>query len=182
MTMLAVALLLVLHAASAQPTTRPFNVEVNVLWPIFPGNLYSAKALYTVYKSDKSAGQVYLGFSHRPYEFRDDEGDFSNSAVLFGYRQYLKKGFNIEWYNALGPGRLNNSVVNGQDYRSTDYEIGLLLGYTFEFLQNSKTPLYVNLQPVGVAYLAYQSDPHPIVGQDDETPFYFGAIPLGIKF
>lgn len=36
--------------------------------------------------------------------------------------------------------------------------------------------------PVGIAYVAYQTNAHPIVGQAKERPIYFGKIQLGIRF
>lgn len=168
--------------AQGRPSpVRTWSVEVNLLWPIFPGNLYSAKVLRTLYANQKTSGEAYLGLSHRPYEFRADEGQFSNSALLFGYRQYIWKGLNAEWYNAIGPGRINSSVVDGRNYRSTDYEVGLLLGYIFRFNMQRKLPLYLNIQPVGFSYIAYQSNPHPIVGQSGERPFYFGSVQFGVQ-
>ncbi|MDX1913479.1 MAG: hypothetical protein SFV22_18430 [Saprospiraceae bacterium] len=167
---------------SAQNQPKKWSVEVNPLWIVYPGNLYSVKALYRLFEHEKSAGEIYLGLLHRPSEFREKEGDFSNSALLFGYRHYAWKGFNIEWYNAAGPGRLDNSVVDGKDYRSFDLEIGGLLGYTFEFNKRGKLPFYVDLQPVGLAYVYYRSNGHPVAGQDREKPIYFGAIQAGLRF
>lgn len=169
-------------AQSAPANQQRWAFEVNALWPIFPGNIYSARVLRQVYQNDKTGGDVYLGFAHRPFEFRAEEGNFSNSAVVFGYRQYLWKGLNAEFYNAIGPGRIRRSVVNGQDYNSIDYEIAALAGYRLQFLTHKRTSLYLNLMPVGIAYVAYQSNPHPIVGQTDERPIYFGKIQLGIRF
>lgn len=161
---------------------RKWAFEVNALWPIFPGNIYSARFVRQVYANNQTAGDVYLGFAHKPYEFRNTEGEFSNSAIVFGYRQYIWKGLNAEFYNAIGPGRIRNSVVNGKDYRSTDYELAMLLGYRIHFLKSKRTPLYINLMPVGFAYVAYQSNPHPIVGQTEERPIYFGKVQIGLRF
>ncbi|AQG78004.1 hypothetical protein [Spirosoma montaniterrae] len=161
---------------------RRWSVEANLLWPIFPGNIYSAKVLRTLYSKGRTAGEAYVGLLHRPYEFRAEEGRFSNSALLFGYRQYVWKGLNAEWYNAIGPGRLEGSVVDGRSYRSTDYEVGVLVGYTVRFNEQRKLPLYVNLQPLGFSYVAYQSNRHPIVGQTAETPIYVGAVQVGVRF
>lgn len=178
-------LLLISSALKSQDTLlsqRKWAVEVNALWPIFPGNIYSARILRQVYANNSTSADVYLGFAHRPFEFRETEGEFSNSALVFGYRQYIWKGLNAELYNAIGPGRVRNSVVNGNDYNSVDYEIGMLAGYRIHFFKKKRTPLYVNLMPVGFAYVAYQSNPHPIVGQTEERPIYFGKVQVGIRF
>jgi len=183
---LTLMLFIIAFQTFAQEENTPFNqkwaFEINALWPIFPGNLYSARMFRQVYNKDKTSGEIYLGFAHRPFEYREAEGNFSNSAAVFGYRQYLWKGLNAEFYNALGPGRIRNSVVNGLDYNSIDYEIGFLLGYRFQFLKTKRTPMYVNLMPIGLAYVAFQSNPHPIVGQTKESAIYFGKIQLGIRF
>jgi len=171
-----------LSAQDQSSNSHKWAVEINALWPIFPGNIYSARVLRQVYSNEASSGEVYLGYVHKPYEFRESEGDFSNSAIVFGYRQYLWKGLNAEFYNAVGPGRIRNSVVDGRDYNSTDYEIGFLLGYRTHFFQTKKTPMYINLMPIGFAYVAYQSNPHPIVGQTDERAIYFGKVQLGVRF
>ena len=67
-------------------------------------------------------------------------------------------------------------------YFCSYYELAMLLGYRIHFLKIKKTPLNVNLMPVGIAYVAYQSNPHPIVGQTEDRPIYFGKIQLGIRF
>lgn len=171
-----------LFAQNPELNSKKWAIEVNALWPVFPGNLYSARVLRQVYSNEKTSGEAYLGFLHRPFEFREAEGNFSNSAVIFGYRQYIWKGLNAELYNALGPGKIRNSVVNGLDYNSTDYEIGMLIGYRIQFFQSKRTPLYINLMPLGFAYVAAQSDPHPIIGQTKESAIYFGKIQVGIRF
>ena len=172
-------------SSSAQDSlsnSHKWAVEVNALWPIFPGNIYSARVLRQAYANNHTSADIYLGMAHKPYEFRETEGEFSNSAIVFGYRQYLWKGLNAELYNAIGPGRVRNSVVNGKNYKSIDYEIGLLAGYRIQFMKKKRTPLYMNLMPVGFAYVAFQSNPHPIVGQTEERPIYFGKIQVGIQF
>lgn len=87
---------------------------------------------------------------------------------------------------AFGPGFNRNNIVDGKDYKSWDYEIGLLAGYGWEFLkkekrdQNKVSP-YISTQH-GFYFLAAQSNPHPIIDFTDEKPIYVGTLNLGIKF
>lgn len=75
-----------LFAQSSEGYVQKWAFEINALWPVFPGNIYSARVMRQLYSTDNTSGEAYLGFAHRPYEFREDEGNFSNSAVVFGYR------------------------------------------------------------------------------------------------
>ena len=47
---------------------RKFGAEVNVLWPIFPGNIYKGQVTYETWRKNHLAGDVYVGFHIRPFE------------------------------------------------------------------------------------------------------------------
>lgn len=163
---------------------KRWGAELNFLWPIFPGNIYKAQVTYEAWRKRNLAGDIYLGFHIRPFEYREAEGDFSNLALTFGYRQFFWKGFHLEVYQAFGPGFNRNNVIDGEDYDSWDYEVGGLLGYRWEFLKNrdeKKVSPYISTQH-GFYYLAAQSNPHPIKDFTGEKPFYVGTLNLGIKF
>ena len=164
---------------------KKWGVEINVLWPFYPGNIYKANATYEAWRFKKHlAGDVVLGLHIRPYEFRTSEGYFANYALTFGYRQFLWQGLHVELYNAFGPGFNKNNVVDGKRYVSWDYEIGGFVGYRYEFLPKrlrKKVSPYISTQH-GVMYLAAQSNPHPILNYSGEKPFYAGTLNLGIKF
>ena len=183
-----VGLLFVAMQAKAQEIAMPkkSGVEVNLLWPIYPGNVYKGQVTNEAWRRNELAGDVYLGWHIRPFEFPEDEGDFANYALTFGYRQFLWKGLHLELYQAFGPGFNRNNVIDGQDYTSWDYELGLLAGYRWELFsperrQTAKVSPYISTQH-GFYYLAAQSNPHPIVGFTGEEPFYVGTLNLGIKF
>lgn len=166
--------------------TRKWGVEVNLLWPIYPGNIYKGQVTYEAWRNNDFAGDVFAGLHIRPFEFREDEGDFSNYALTFGYRQFVWKGLHFELYNAFGPGFNRNNAVDGKDYTSWDYEIGLLAGYRWEFLSKEKR-VQMKISPYlstqhGFLYLASQSNPHPIVNSTGERPIYAGTLNFGIKF
>lgn len=170
----------------ANAQSKKWGVEVNLLWPIFPGNIYKFQVTREVWRNENLAGDVYAGLHIRPFEFREDEGDFSNYALTFGYRQFVWKGLHAEVYQAFGPGFNRNNAIDGKDYTSWDYEIGLLAGYRFELFSpekrtQSKVSPYISTQH-GVLYLAAQSNPHPIRNSTGERPFYAGTLNFGILF
>lgn len=175
--------------AIAQQETRPpkrWGAEFNILWPIFPGNIYKGQVTYETWRKGHYAGEAYAGFHIRPFEFREDEGDFANYALTFGYRQFFWKGLHAEIYQAIGPGFNRNNVITGQDYESWDYEVGLLLGYRLELFPKEKRDSmryspYISTQQ-GFYYLAAQSNPHPIKNSTGESPFYVGTLNLGLRF
>jgi hypothetical protein len=182
-------LLFTFGAVRAQETvaaSKKWGLEINVLWPIFPGNIYKFQVTREVWRTGDLAGDDYAGVHIRPFEFREDEGDFSNYALTFGYRQFLWKGLHAEVYQAFGPGFNRNNAIDGNDYTSWDYEMGLLAGYRFELFSQEKraqTKLspYISTQH-GVLYLAAQSNPHPIVNSTGERPFYAGTLNFGVLF
>lgn len=166
--------------------SRKWGAEVNLLWPIFPGNIYKGQITYETWRKGDLAGDVFVGFHIRPSEFREEEGDFANYALTFGYRQFVWKGLHLELYNAFGPGLNRNNAVNGKDYTSWDYEVGVLAGYRWEFLkkekrEKSKFSPYLSTQH-GLFYVASKSNPHPIVGSTGESAIYVGTLNFGIRF
>ncbi len=166
--------------------SRKWGAEVNLLWPIFPGNIYKGQVTYETWRKNDLAGDVFVGFHIKPSEFREEEGDFSNYALTFGYRQFVWKGLHLELYNAFGPGFNRNNAVDGKDYESWDYEVGVLAGYRWEFLKKEKREKmkfspYLSTQH-GFYYVASKSNPHPIVGSTDERPIYVGTLNFGVRF
>lgn len=185
-TLVVVGLIFLVSSLNAQEVqeNKRWGAEINLLWPIFPGNIYKGQVTYEAWRKNHLAGDVYLGFHIRPFEYRETEGDFANLALTFGYRQFLWKGLHLEIYQAFGPGYNRNNAIDGKDYDSWDYELGGLLGYRWEFLKNraeKKVSPYISTQH-GFYYLAAQSNPHPINEFTGEEPFYVGTLNLGIKF
>lgn len=173
-------------SSQAQISGPRWSAEFNVLWPIFPGNIYKPLAVYRLWQQAQLAGDLAVGLHIRPFEFRPEEGDFSNYALTLGYRQYVWRGLHFEAYQAFGPGFNRNNVVNGADYVSWDYEVGAFAGYRWWLGEsfgknNTQFRPYVLMQH-GLMYLAAQSNPHPIVGQTAERPFYAGSLHIGLQF
>lgn len=186
---LSVLVLVALLASTAQGQNTPsrkWGAEVNVLWPIFPGNMYKGQVTYEAWRQNQLAGDIFAGFHIRPSEFRAEEGDFANYALTFGYRQFVWEGLHLELYNAFGPGFNRNNAVDGKDYTSWDYEIGLLAGYRWEFLKKEKRESvrfspYLSTQH-GFYYVAAKSNPHPIVDFTGESAVYVGTLNFGFRF
>lgn len=134
---LLITLALTVQAQDLPPHSegRKWGAEVNLLWPIFPGNIYKGQVTYETWGTNHLAGDVYLGFHIRPFEFREAEGDFANYALTADYRQFLWHGLHLEVYQAFGPGFNRNNVIDGQDYSNWDYELGGLVGYRWEFMK-----------------------------------------------
>ena len=174
------------YAQEQKTPSRKWGAEVNLLWPIFPGNIYKGQVTYEAWRNNDLAGDVFAGFHIRPYEFRKEEGDFANYALTFGYRQFVWKGLHFELYNAFGPGFNRNNATDGKNYDSWDYEVGFLAGYRWEFLKKEKTDKmkfspYLSTQH-GFYYVASKSNPHPIIGSSGERPIYVGTLNLGARF
>ena len=74
------------HAQEMSSPSKRWGAELNILWPIFPGNIYKGQVTYETWRKNDLAGDAYVGFHIRPSEFREDEGDFANYALTFGYR------------------------------------------------------------------------------------------------
>jgi hypothetical protein len=173
-------------AQEEQAISKKWGAEVNVLWPIFPGNIYKGQITYETWRDQDLAGDVFAGITARPFEFREDEGDFSNYALTFGYRQFVWKGLHAEVYQAVGPGFNRNNAIDGKDYTSWDYEVGLLAGYRWEFWETKAKEskiksIYLSTQH-GFYYVAAKSNPHPIKNFTGEEPIYVGTLNIGILF
>jgi hypothetical protein len=187
-TLIAIAFSLVLHvhAQEMSSSSKKWGAEINILWPIFPGNIYKGQVTYETWRKNHLAGDAFVGFHIRPTEFREDEGDFANYALTFGYRQFFWKGLHAEIYQAIGPGFNTKNVIDGKNYTSWDYEVGFLLGYRLELFRKEKRDKmkispYLSTQH-GFYYVAAKSNPHPIRNFEEEQPVYVGTLNLGIRF
>lgn len=164
---------------------KKWGVEINVLWPFYPGNIYKANVTYEAWRVKKHfAGDIVAGVHIRPFEFRPKEGKFANYALVLSYRQFLFDGIHLEFYNAFGPGINKENPITGKRYLSWDYEIGGFAGYRYEFLPRrlrKKVSPYISTQH-GVLFVAAQSNRHPIIDYTGERPIYAGTLNIGLKF
>ena len=164
---------------------RKWGVEFNALYPIYPSNVYDLKVGRELWKKGNYKGELLTGIHLRPEEFRDTEGDFKDISLILSYRQYLWRGLNIESYNLLGSGRLNNHVTTDKDYSSFDVVNALFIGYKVDF---EKAKRFYVLTQLGFARVNYKSNPWPIYEDDtltteeEENVFFNGGVQIGLKF
>ena len=175
------------HWATAQEQNgNKWMVEFNALYPIYPSNVYDLKIGRTLWSSGNLRGQFLTGIHLRPEEFRDTEGSFSDVSLILSYRQYLWKGLNIESYNLLGRGTLNNHVTTDKNYSSFDMVNALFIGYKVDL---GKAKRFYILTQLGLARVNYKSDPWPVYEdntltalEEDESFFLNGGVQVGIRF
>lgn len=166
------------------PDQRKWGIEVNVLWPIFPGNLYRVQATRILWQKNKLRGDLILGGNTIISDKREEEGTFSDYSLVTGYRQYFGKGLHLELTQQTGFGNLKNHVTTGKEYNSFDYGMQLLAGYKFNI---PRSRFYTAVQ-MGLGRTIYQSDPWPIY--EDETlekvvgneTIFVGGVLVGIRF
>lgn len=114
-------------------------VEIDALWPFYPGTL---RAHYT--RTLWQKGDLLLGVNIDFPVNRDTEGRFADYSIASGYRQYFWKGFHVEFNQTTGLGVLENHVSTGETYRGFDWLISGYIGYKFDVAKNSI--FYLNLE------------------------------------
>jgi hypothetical protein len=167
-----------LFSWSADRAAQGVGVETTLLWPFFPGYLLQVRAAVPIAFGGR--GQLLLGAQgHIPHD-RAEEGRFSSLSAHIGFRTYLWKGLHLDVMSNLGIGRLDGSVVDGQDYSSFDLELLANVGWRFEV-----GPVYALVQPLGLGAVVYRSNPWAIVGEGRKTsepPIFIGNVLLGFQF
>lgn len=158
------------------------SVEVNALWPIFPGGISEFKYLIPVGKNSSSnsntGGKLILGL-YSDYASKvvrnDDYGKVVLLAFKLGYRHYLMSGWHAEIANNLGwrqeknrPGA-GTPVIEGWSSR-----LWVMAGYE----QNLTSIFYINYR-LGAGVHLYRSDEYA----DTEKKLVVGGdINLGVRF
>lgn len=171
-----------LSAQSEQQDGR-YSLETDILWPFYPGSTRT-HFLVNIWQKSHFRGDVYVGLNIDFPRDRDTEGLFSDYSIASGYRQYLWKGFHMEFSQTTGLGVLKDHVTTGKTYNSFDWLVTGYIGYKFELPGNK---FYV-LPQFGVANVIYKSNPWPIyedntlANEVGETPFMLGSLRFGIKF
>ncbi|MCE2900116.1 MAG: autotransporter outer membrane beta-barrel domain-containing protein [Gemmatimonas sp.] len=169
--------------APTTPTGHKNGLEVDALWPIFPGSL-RVHVTRQLWQRGHLRGDAYVGANVDFPRNRDTEGRFADYSVASGYRQYFWRGLHAEFSQTLGMGALDNHVTTGKDYRSFDWLITGYAGYRF----NLGRSRYYLIPQVGVANVAYKSNPWPIfedktlTREVGEQPFVLGALRFGFSF
>lgn len=160
-----------------------YGLETDILWPFFPG---ATRTHFTVklWQKGHLRGDVYVGINVDFPQDRETEGRFADYSIASGYRQYLWKGFHVEFSQTTGLGVLQDHVTTGKTYNSFDWLVSGYMGYKFEFAQRR----FYLLPQFGVAGVLYKSNPWPIyedatlTKEVGESPFMLGALRLGINF
>jgi hypothetical protein len=161
------------------------GAEVNILFPIFPGNAINAKYTRTLWQKDNLKGDILIGFNIDLPRNRETEGKFSDYSLSTGYRQYFWKGLFAEFYQTTGFGNLKKHVSTSKDYASFDWLVAGTAGYKINLGKSKK--IYSIFQ-VGMANVFYKSNPWPIFEDNTlqkevgEQPFFYGGVQLGINF
>ncbi len=164
--------------------TSKNGVELNVLFPIFPGAL-NVKYTRTLWQKGNLKGDILIGFNIDFAADRETEGRFSDFSLSTGYRQFFWKGLFAEFYQTTGLGNLQNHVSTGKDYNSFDWLVAGTGGYKIDFGKSKR--IYSILQ-LGVANVIYKSNPWPIFADKTlekevgEQPFFYSGVQLGINF
>ena len=167
--------------------SRPYHpkvsVEVDALWPFFPG-AFRGHVLFNLWQKGHLRGDVYVGVNYDFPQDRTAEGRFSDLSLASGYRQYLWEGLHVEFSQTTGIGTLENHVSTGEDYRSFDWLVTGYVGYKFNFANHK----WYILPQFGVAGVVYKSNPWPVFESESlenevgETPFPLGSLRLGYNF
>ncbi|MDP1818030.1 MAG: hypothetical protein Q8K92_26495 [Leadbetterella sp.] len=173
--------------SSAQEQENSFKngVEINILFPIYPGNEYAAKYTRVLWQKDQLKGELLLGLNVHPEHFRETEGKFSDYALSTGYRQYFWKGLFVEYSQLNAFSSLKNHVTTGKDYNSFALVSTGTAGYKYSFGKSKR--IYSILQ-MGIAKVVYKDNPWPILEDNTlqkevgETPFLYGGVQIGINF
>jgi hypothetical protein len=160
-----------------------YGLETDILWPFFPG---ATRTHFTVklWQKGHLRGDVYAGINVDFPRIRETEGRFADYSIASGYRQYLWKGFHVEFSQTTGIGVLQNHVTTGKTYRSFDWLVSGYMGYKFEFARRK----YYLIPQFGIAGVVYKSNPWPIYEDETltkevgESPFMLGSLRFGINF
>lgn len=87
--------------AAADPSPHRPGLEVNVLWPFFPGGIFEMRYVAPVLRADEPAfhGAVVAGaysdFASRVVR-TEEHGKVGNLSVKLGWRQYFVHGLHLE--------------------------------------------------------------------------------------
>jgi hypothetical protein len=179
-------LILIASAGFSQTETTASKqaIEVNVLWPIFPGNAYRVHYTRTLWQKNTLRGDLITGLSADLPRDRETEGRFADYSVVTGYRQYLWKGLHVEFLQTTGLGILQNHVTTGKTYHSFDWLVSGYAGYKYDIPRSR----FYALAQFGVANVIYKSNPWPIYETKSlekevgESPFPLGTLVVGFKF
>lgn len=154
-------------------------LEVNILWPFYPGGLVDLRVMVPVLRTARRdfRGELVLGL-HSDFAWRSlrapDAGKVAFLGVKLGYRQFLAYGLHIE--ASLNTG-WRQEVDNPHDHTTLDAFTGrlwLLGGWQYEFSRQ----VYANLRG-GAGIHLYRTDRF---ASFERVLAVGGDLNLGVRF
>jgi hypothetical protein len=172
---LALSILAAPAAADPAPAEagRP-GMEVNVLWPFFPGGMFDARVLLP---GVTAGGLVVVGArSDYNQSLRSDEGQAFELYAQLGYRQFVWRGLHAELITETGLDHLAHGVgaMSAHTANALAFVVWGFAGYQ----QPLTDRFYVNVR-AGAGYMAYHSDPWPGIVRG---PVPAADVNLGVEF
>lgn len=157
---------------------RGIGVEVNVLWPFFPGGITEFRVLVPVLRAQRRdfRGELVLG-SYADFASRvvrdEADGKVRNLSGKVGFRQFLVYGTHLELSANLG-WRNETARPDGESYDAFHARLWALAGYQHEFSRQ----VYANARAALGVHL-YRSDRFA----SEERKLAPGAdLNLGVRF
>jgi hypothetical protein len=163
----------------ADTTRQRIGLEVNVLWPFFPGGISELRVVVPVLRRDERSfhgGLVvgaYSDFASRVV--RDDSyGKVANLSGKLGWRQYLVKGLHVELSANLGWRHEEHRPPDDVTVDGFQIRLWTLAGY-----EHALTPrFYVNARG-GLGIHVYRSDE---LAHLEKKLVPGGDLNLGVRF
>jgi hypothetical protein len=157
---------------------RGIGVEVNVLWPFFPGGITEFRVLVPVVRAERRdfRGELVLGTysDFASLIIRDEtDGKVRNLSGKLGFRQFLVYGTHVEVSANLG-WRNETERPDGESYDAFQARLWVLAGYQHEFTRQ----VYANAR-AALGFHLYRSDRFAA----EERKLAPGAdLNLGVRF
>lgn len=150
---------LFLHAQSDEKEisgiTKKYGIETNLVWPFIPGiNIGQLKFTPVIYKSEKQSGELILGFMYRNTSEDENAEVHKEIGGILGYRQFLFKGFHVEFNAQITSASAERNKIDNKDYNSPAVTTELYTGYRFELAKQNRISWYL-IPQVGIGSNIY---------------------------
>lgn len=113
-------------------------VEINVLWPFFPGGLTDLKVVLPAYRATERdwRGEVIVGL-HSDFGWRSirepDAGRVAFLGVKLGFRQFFVYGLHLDLSVNAGWRHEENNPYDGQTINAFQGRLWTMAGYQYDF-------------------------------------------------
>lgn len=170
-------------ASATSPGTedrpRGVGLEVNMLWPFFPGGISEVRVMIPVVRTDRAdfRGELVVG-AYSDFATRvvrtSEHGKVAALAGKLGWRQFLVSGLHLEVSANLGWRHEENRPPDGVTIDGFAVRLWMLAGYQHEFTR----VFYGNVRG-GLGVHVYRSDAYASL----ERKLAPGAdLNLGVRF